>query len=141
MTAIIQSTDTAAELAEPTTESTEPAESVENVEPAAETEVPVITTLAEPAAPRMCPQCSVVVLQRSRERITESVVCAVSWVATVLRRYRTEGIDAFADRRADNGDRKIDQQLLVTLGEVLDQSSEAFHFPRPTWTRELLVKC
>lgn len=88
-------------------------------------------------------RCQIVLLagkQRSREQIAESVGCAVSWVGAVLRRYRTDGIEALADRRADNGDRKIDQQFLVTLGEVLDQSPEDFHFPRPTWTRELLVK-
>lgn len=88
-------------------------------------------------------RCQIVLLagkQRSRERIAESVGCAVSWVGAVLRRYRADGIEALADRRADNGDRKVDQQFLVTLGEVLDQSPEDFHFPRPTWTRELLVK-
>ena len=88
-------------------------------------------------------RCQIVLLagrQRSRERIAESVGCAVSWVGGVLRRYRSDGIEALADRRADNGDRKVDQQFLVTLGEVLDQSPEDFHFPRPTWTRELLVK-
>jgi transposase len=88
-------------------------------------------------------RCQIVLLagrRRSRERIAESVGCAVSWVGAVRRRYRSEGIEALADRRADNGERKVDQRFLVTSGEVLDQSPEDFRFPRPTWTRELLVK-
>ena len=88
-------------------------------------------------------RCQIVLLagkQRKRERIAESVGCSVSWVGTVLRRYREERLQAMSDRRAENGVRKVDHRFLVTLCEVVDQSPEDFGYRRPTWTRELLVK-
>lgn len=88
-------------------------------------------------------RCQIVLLagkQWLRERIAESVGCSVSWVGWIVRRFRDEGLEALADRRAENGVRKVTHRFLVTLREVLDQSPEDFGFRRPTWTRELLVK-
>ena len=44
-----------------------------------------------------------------------------------------------ADRREGNGERKIDEDFLTTLIELVGASPQQYGWPRPTWTRELLV--
>ncbi len=44
------------------------------------------------------------------------------------------------DRREENGDRKLDEEYLFRLYEVVASDPEAFGWRRPTWTRELLMK-
>lgn len=89
-------------------------------------------------------RCQIVLLSLGkywpRERVAESQDCSVSLVGKVLRRYLDEGLEGLADRRADNGQRKVDHRFLVVLHDVVDQSPEDFGYRRPTWTRELLVK-
>ncbi len=63
---------------------------------------------------------------------------------TTVRRVRSRFLDCgeagLVDRREENGDRKLDEQYLAILHEVVASSPQKHGFPRPTWTREMLVK-
>jgi transposase len=56
-----------------------------------------------------------------------------------VHRYRAEGEAGLIDRRVDNGRRKLDDDYLALLFEVLQDRANQHGWPRPTWTRELLV--
>lgn len=87
-------------------------------------------------------RCQIVLLSargRSRGHVAEAVGRDVSWVRRVLKRFLALGIAGLLDRREDNGDRKIDERYLAILREVVDASPQDHGYPRPTWTRELLV--
>lgn len=88
-------------------------------------------------------RCQIVLLadkQRLRASIAESVGCSVSWLQRVLRRFREVGVPGLYDGRADNGAVKLDEHYLALLYETVDQSPRDYHYIRPTWTQELLVK-
>lgn len=57
-----------------------------------------------------------------------------------VRRYLAEGEAGLVDRRAENGSRKVDDDFLADLTEVLGDRANQHGWPRPTWTRELLVR-
>ncbi|MCI0670873.1 MAG: helix-turn-helix domain-containing protein, partial [Myxococcaceae bacterium] len=65
--------------------------------------------------------------------------CATSTVVSAVRRYLEGGRKALRDRRADNGDAKVDAHFLATLTRVLEGTPEDSGWCRPTWTRELLA--
>jgi transposase len=56
-----------------------------------------------------------------------------------VHRYLSEGEAGLIDRRADNGRRKLDDDYLALLRDVLEDRANEHGWPRPTWTRELLV--
>lgn len=88
-------------------------------------------------------RCQIVLLAdkgRQRASIAEAVDCSVSWVQRVLRGFRDHGIAGLYDGREDNGQLKIDEWYLSVLYETVDQSPRDYHYLRPTWTQELLVK-
>jgi transposase len=88
-------------------------------------------------------RCQIVLLVakgRSRPLVADSVGCSVSWVNRVVARFDQYGIAGLMDRREDNGQEKLDEYYLATLYDVVDGSPQAYGYPRPTWTRELLVK-
>lgn len=64
---------------------------------------------------------------------------AESTVRRVARRCQHEGEAGLVDHREDNGQRKVDEDYLAALHEVVEGSPEDFGWPRPTWTQELLV--
>lgn len=87
-------------------------------------------------------RCQIVLLAAKdvqRRRIAEAVGCSVSWVDSVIRRFRASGVAGLEDRRQDNGDTKLDEHYLATLIEVVGRSPRDYGHRRPTWTRELLV--
>jgi transposase len=87
-------------------------------------------------------RCQIVLLAAKdvqRRRIAEAVGCSVSWVDSVIRRFRASGVAGLEDRRQDNGDTKLDEDYLATLIEVVGRSPRDYGHRRPTWTRELLV--
>jgi transposase len=77
---------------------------------------------------------------RGASHIAVVLRVARSTVYRVAERYRDEGELGLVDRRCDNGDRKVDDDFLVRLDTVVRGSPEDYGWPRPTWTRELLVK-
>jgi transposase len=62
-----------------------------------------------------------------------------STVYRVAERFCECGEAGLIDRREENGDRKLDEQTLAVLHEIVEGSPQDFGWPRPTWTRELLV--
>lgn len=68
-------------------------------------------------------------------------LCGVSrsTVYRIAKRFRECGEAGLVDRREENGPRKLDDDYLVTLHDVVGSSPEDHGWPRPTWTRELLV--
>jgi transposase len=77
---------------------------------------------------------------RTAKSTAEALSVARSTVYRVAQRYREEGELGLVDRRCDNGDRKVDDDFLVRLDRIVRGSPEDYGWPRPTWTRELLVK-
>lgn len=64
---------------------------------------------------------------------------ARSTVYRVAERFAQYGEAGLADRREDNGERKIDEAFLSMLIKLVGSSPQQFGWQRPTWTRELLV--
>ena len=60
-------------------------------------------------------------------------------VMRAVHRYLSEGDAGLIDRRAENGTRKVDDDYLGALARVLSGRASDHGWPRPTWTRELLV--
>jgi transposase len=68
-----------------------------------------------------------------------ALACATSTVVLAVQRYLEGGRKALRDRRAGNGDAKVDARFLATLARVLEGTPEDSGWCRPTWTRELLA--
>jgi transposase len=88
-------------------------------------------------------RCQIVLLadkRRRRAAIAEAAGCSRSWVQRVLQRFSDFGTASLYDGREDNGSLKIDEHYLSVLYETVDQSPQDYHYLRPTWTQELLVK-
>ncbi len=77
---------------------------------------------------------------RSSRVIAEAVGCSRSWVSRVLERFQWIGVAGLMDRREDNGTLKLDEWYLDRLYAVVEGRPSDHGFPRPTWTRELLVR-
>jgi transposase len=77
---------------------------------------------------------------RSAGQTATAVQVARSTVYRIARRFREAGEAGLIDRREENGQRKLDEQYLQTLYDVVASSPEQHGWPRPTWTREMLVR-
>jgi transposase len=71
--------------------------------------------------------------------IAEGGLCAKSQVYRVAGRFITEGLAGLADRREDNGERKITPVYERELLSLVEQLPPEFGYRRPTWTQELLI--
>lgn len=76
---------------------------------------------------------------RSPTDTARALAVSRSTVYRVAARYRQQGETGLVDRREDNGQVKCDETYLATLYEVVYGHPEAFGWPRPTWTQELLA--
>lgn len=88
-------------------------------------------------------RCQIILLVAKgygRRQAAEAVGCSVSWINRVVARFDELGIAGLMDRREDNGQEKLDEYYLARLYELVDGSPQVHGYPRPTWTRELLVK-
>jgi transposase len=66
-------------------------------------------------------------------------LCSASQAYRVAHRFLTEGLRAIADRREDNGPRKVDARYESQLLSVVAGSPQDHGYLRPTWTQELLA--
>jgi len=64
---------------------------------------------------------------------------ARSTVYRVAARFRQFGEWGLLDRREDNGESKLSEHVLAELDRLVRDTPQAYGWPRPTWTRELLV--
>jgi transposase len=68
------------------------------------------------------------------------VGCVPSTAARIVARFLIEDEVSLYDRRAENGERKVDEDAREGLREILLTSPQAFGFQRTTWSLELLTK-
>lgn len=61
-------------------------------------------------------------------------------VYRVAARFRQWGEAGLVDRREENGQEKLTEEYLGELYEVVRASPQEYGWPRPTWTRELLIE-
>ena len=71
--------------------------------------------------------------------IAQGGLCAKSQVYRVAERFIIDGLAGLADRREDNGERKITPVYERELLRLVEQSPQEFGYRRPTWTQELLI--
>ena len=71
--------------------------------------------------------------------IADGGLCAKSQVYRVAERFIIEGLAGLADRREDNGERKITPVYERELLSLVEQMPREFGYRRPTWTQELLI--
>lgn len=64
---------------------------------------------------------------------------ARSTVYRVAARFRQYGEWGLLDRREDNGQPKLSEHVLAELDRLVRGTPQDYGWPRPTWTRELLV--
>ena len=73
------------------------------------------------------------------KRVAASLGIAPSHAIKTARRFLQHGLEGLEDRRRENGNRKVDEDLCQKLHEILSRAPEDFGWQRPTWTRELLA--
>lgn len=87
-------------------------------------------------------RCQIILMAHKKEghaAIAQALDCSLSWIGRVIKRFCSDGVAGLVDHREDNGDIKLGEHFLSTLYELVDESPQQNGFPRPTWTRELLV--
>jgi transposase len=72
-------------------------------------------------------------------RLARGGLCSGSQVYRVAHRFITEGLQAVADRREDNGEHKVDARYESELLAVVAGSPRGYGYLRPTWAQELLA--
>ena len=73
-------------------------------------------------------------------RIAQALGCVPATAVRVVHRFLELGEDGLVDGRRDNGQLKVDEDLLQALSELVVGSPERYGWSRPTWTRELLTR-
>jgi transposase len=87
-------------------------------------------------------RCKVVlglVQGRTPTMIVQGGLCAKSQVYRVAQRFVAHQLTGLADRREDNGERKITEAYEIELLSLVEASPQEFGYRRPTWTQELLI--
>ena len=64
--------------------------------------------------------------------------CAPSTAARIVARFAAYGEAGLLDRRSENGNRKVDADVLAGIARILEKRAPEYGFARPTWTLELL---
>jgi transposase len=72
-------------------------------------------------------------------RIVSLLACSRSQVRRVAQRFVEQGLEGLADRRADNGTAKVTEAYETAVLIAVALSPQAYGFPRPAWTQELLI--
>lgn len=77
---------------------------------------------------------------KSTHEIADAVDYDPSAVRKVRERFLQHGEAALEDGRSENGQPKVDEDLLEALRLVLAKTPQDFRFARPTWTQALLAQ-
>ena len=75
-----------------------------------------------------------------RDDVAEIVGCSRAHVYRVVKKFGSASRQELLDGRRDSGRRIADERIDATVKEIVAQSPQDFGYPRPTWTRELLIK-
>ena len=76
---------------------------------------------------------------RKPMKVARYLAVSRSTVYRVAKRFEEAGEAGLIDRREENGKRKVDKEYLDALRQVVSEQPTDHGWPRPTWTRELLV--
>jgi transposase len=76
---------------------------------------------------------------KSPTQLVRGGLCSESQVYRVASRFLTEGLQAVADRREDNGEHKVDARYEAEMLAIVAGSPQGHGYLRPTWTQELLI--
>ena len=74
------------------------------------------------------------------DEVAEHVGCSRSHVYRVVKKFGLATRQELLDGRGDSGRRIADERIDALVKEGVAQSPQDFGYPRPTWTRELLIK-
>jgi transposase len=83
-----------------------------------------------------------IIVNLFKRSVTETAAAlhiARSTVYRVAERFRQFGEWGLLDRREDNGESKLSEHVLAELDRLVRDTPQNYDWPRPTWTRELLV--
>ena len=72
--------------------------------------------------------------------IASTLGCSTSTAIRVAKRYLAEGKAGLLDKRRDNGERKVDDDMLAALVELLGKTPQDYQWERTTWSTELLAR-
>lgn len=75
---------------------------------------------------------------RGAPAIAQALGCVPATAVRVAHRFLEAGEAGLEDGRRENGQAKVDPDLLEALAEAVAGSPQAYGWARPTWTRELL---
>jgi transposase len=78
-------------------------------------------------------------LQRNPTQTAAALHIARSTVYRVAARFRQFGEWGLLDGREDNGEPKLSEHVFAELDRMVRGTPQDYGWPRPTWTRELLV--
>jgi len=87
-------------------------------------------------------RCQIVLLWsagRSSGEIAEALGCAISTAVCWAHRFVGAGQAGLVDRRRENGERKVDPDLLQAVAEMIREAPTNSGWQRSTWTRELIA--
>jgi transposase len=76
---------------------------------------------------------------RSSGQIAQALHCAPSTALNWGHRYLAEGEAGLVDRRGENGQPKVDLDLLQAVAEMIQDPPTKSGWQRSTWTRELMA--
>lgn len=71
--------------------------------------------------------------------IAAALHCGTSTAIRAANRFLREGEAGLFDRRADNGEKKVDEDMMAALTEMLGTTPQDYGWARTTWTSELLA--
>jgi transposase len=77
--------------------------------------------------------------QWGTEEIAGSLKCSTSTAIRAAHRFLAEGEPGLFDRRIDNGENKVDDDMIAALVELVADAPPSYGWARPTWTSELLA--
>jgi transposase len=76
---------------------------------------------------------------RGTQEIAATLGCSDSTAIRAANRFLTEGEAGLFDRRTENGERKVDDDMVAALVELVRATPQTYGWARPTWTTELLA--
>lgn len=101
----------------------------------------LVTTIRKTHDPKHARRCQIVLGYAEGlgcDQVARHLGCAPATAVLVARRYLEHGDQGLEDLRADNGDRKNDEELRGALAALLVARPEDYGWERSTWSRELL---